>query len=248
MIALSINVNKIALLRNARKGNVPDPLDFAIQAIECGAQGITVHPRADLRHITPNDVSRIKNNIQKSEFNIEGNPQSVATKKYPGFLNLVSEVLPTQCTLVPDKMQQLTSDHGWDLEKEKNYLVEVVEHLQKLNIRVSLFVDANYPNLDVLAAIRPNRVELFTGPFANNWGGEQQQKHWQQLVNASQKITAMGIDLNAGHDLNLSNLQLIKKLPKLKEVSIGQALVTESLRDGWQNTIKKYLKVLATEK
>ena len=143
MVALSVNINKIALLRNARAGEHPDPLAFALSAIECGAQGITVHPRPDLRHITPDDVYKIKAKIGEVELNIEGNPKSLATEKYTGFLPLVKKVLPTQCTLVPDTSTQLTSDHGWNLEKEENYLTKTILELKELGIRVSLFMDAD---------------------------------------------------------------------------------------------------------
>ena len=244
MIAISVNVNKIALLRNSRAGKHPDPLAFALQAIACGVQGITVHPRPDLRHIVPQDVYNIKKNITV-EFNIEGNPLSLSNKHYPGFLNLVREVLPQQCTLVPDQEHQKTSDHGWNLNQHSSYLQEVVAELQSLGIRVSLFLGADYQELALLAKINPDRVELFTGPFAENFGTLKEKFYWQQLVTASEKITKLKIGLNAGHDLNLTNLCYVRRLKNLQEVSIGQALVTEALTEGWQSRIKKYLACLA---
>ncbi len=245
MIALSINVNKIALLRNARAGIEPDPLAYALSAIECGVSGITVHPRPDLRHITPDDVYRIKAKIREVEFNIEGNPKSLATKNYPGFISLVRKISPQQCTLVPDISTQLTSDHGWDLEKDANYLKDIVLELKSLGIRVSLFMDADFSKWDLLTKIAPDRVELFTGPYAQHFGSEKEEFYFGKLVQASEKIAEIGIDLNAGHDLNSQNLPKIKRLKNLKEVSIGQAIVTESLKWGWKNTIQKYLKILA---
>ena len=245
MVALSVNINKIALLRNARAGEHPDPLAFALSAIECGAQGITVHPRPDLRHITPDDVYKIKAKIGEVELNIEGNPKSLATEKYTGFLPLVKKVLPTQCTLVPDTSTQLTSDHGWNLEKEEDYLKKTILELKELGIRVSLFMDADCSQWNLLEKIAPDRVELFTGPYAQHFGSEKEEFYFAQLLQASKKITEMGIGLNAGHDLNLQNLVIIKKLKNLQEVSIGQAIVTESLEWGWKNTIQKYLQVLA---
>jgi pyridoxine 5-phosphate synthase len=243
MIGLSVNVNKIAWLRNARLGTEPDPLKFALQAIACGVHGITVHPRPDLRHITPRDVANIKKNISV-ELNIEGNPLSPAREKYPGCLPLVKEFLPQQCTLVPDSEHQITSDHGWDLKQKATYLQEVVCELQELRIRVSLFLDASFEDWDLLAEVKPDRVELFTGPFAQNFGKAKGNFYWHQLRIAAEKIAELNIELNAGHDLNLQNLQKVKNLKHLKEVSIGQALVAESLREGWQQRIKKYLACL----
>lgn len=243
MVCLSVNVNKIAWLRNARAGKEPDPLEFALQAIACGVQGITVHPRPDLRHITPLDVIKIKKNISV-ELNIEGNPRSLPQKNYPGFLAIVKELLPQQCTLVPDLARQITSDHGWDLKKNCSYLQEVVCELKELGLRVSLFLNANNKNLKFLAKIQPHRVELFTGPFAKNFGTKREHIYWQQLVTAAEKITQLKIGLNAGHDLNLQNLPQMKKLLGLQEVSIGQALVTDALQIGWQSSIKKYLACL----
>ena len=249
MICLSVNINKIALLRNARDSKKPDPLDFALQAIDCGVQGITVHPRPDLRHITPDDVFRIKKNIYNKntaiELNIEGNPTALAQKnQYPGFLILVKEILPQQCTLVPDNITQKTSDHGWNLKTHYSYLQEVIEELTQLGIRVSLFLEADCKNWDLLPSIKAQRVELFTGPFANNFGTSRELFFWQQLTQAAKKIAQLGIGLNAGHDLNLQNLVKIRQLQNLQEVSIGQALVTEALYKGWQNRIKEYLDCL----
>ena len=190
MVALSVNINKIALLRNARAGELPDPLAFALSAIECGAQGITVHPRPDLRHITPDDVYKIKSKIGEVELNIEGNPKSLATEKYTGFLPLVKKVLPTQCTLVPDTDSQLTSDHGWNLEKEEDYLKKTILELKELGIRVSLFMDADCSQWNLLEKIAPDRVELFTGPYAQHFGSEKEEFYFAQLLQASKKYLA----------------------------------------------------------
>ena len=245
MVALSVNVNKIALLRNARGSKDPDPVYFAMAAVDCGVQGITVHPRPDLRHITPDDVINLKSKVSKVEFNIEGNPQSLPNKKYPGFLKIVKDVLPEQCTFVPDDDSQLTSDHGWSLKKHCSYLTEAVGEIQELGIRVSLFIDAMCPDLELLEKIKPARVELFTGPFANAFGSSLEEKYWQQLESIAKIVTQLNIEINAGHDLNLQNLVRMKNLPQLKEVSIGQALISEALELGWSNTIKKYLIILS---
>ena len=246
MALLSVNVNKIALLRNARDTSEPCPLSFALEAIESGAKSITVHPRPDLRHITPDDTYKIKKNISV-ELNIEGNPLSLENNKYPGFLNLVKNVIPTQCTLVPDEEGQKTSDHGWDLKKNFSYLQEIVAELSELGIRVSIFLDASNKDWESLVKIKPQRVELFTGPFAYYFGTEKEPIYWQQLLDAAEKISELNIGLNAGHDLNLQHLPRIKKLKNLKEVSIGQALVVDSFKKGWKETIMAYLDCLEND-
>ena len=231
MTRLSVNINKIATLRNSRGGKVPSVKDATVKCQEFGAQGITVHPRPDERHITRKDVYEIKPLIT-TEFNIEGYPSEE-------FLKLVIEVHPDQVTLVPDKHNQLTSDHGWDTWENMSFLKEINARLQENNIRTSLFVDP-----DPHAEIKSDRIELYTEPYARFYPIDRR-KAIELFVEASKIADELGLDVNAGHDLNLENLNyLYKNIPNLKEVSIGHALISDALYLGMETTIQKYLACL----
>ncbi|MBK6282439.1 MAG: pyridoxine 5'-phosphate synthase [Draconibacterium sp.] len=236
MTRLSVNINKIATLRNSRGGKVPSVKDAAIKCQEFGAQGITVHPRPDERHITRHDVYEIKPFIT-TEFNIEGYPSE-------DFLKMVIEVQPDQVTLVPDNHNQLTSDHGWDTWKNLSFLKEVITRLQENGIRTSIFVDPDILTIEGAAETRTNRIELYTEPYATLYPIERH-KAIDPFIEAAKAAKKMGIDVNAGHDLNLENLNyLCKNIPNLAEVSIGHALVADALYLGLETTIRKYLECL----
>lgn len=251
MIALSVNLNKIALIRNSRQGNYPDVLEHAKICIASGAQGITVHPRPDQRHIRTDDIAPLKAFIQEQgtiEFNIEGNPFAATTKNYPGFLELVKHSPPHQCTLVPDADTQLTSDHGFDLSKSGHKLANIIEELKKLGVRTSLFMDADIEQISLAADIGADRIELYTGPFAKSFSknpdGIETLAIFTQHCNAAEHAKKLGLGLNAGHDLNLSNLVLYRRLPHLLEVSIGHALIVDAINMGLSNTVQSYLNIL----
>jgi len=248
MIALSVNLNKIALIRNSRSGNYPDVLAHAEKCINAGAHGITVHPRPDLRHIRPLDVVQLHQQIGKHssiEFNIEGNPFAASNKNYPGFLALVQQAPPDQCTLVPDADNQLTSDHGFDLRKTAKNLVPVIQELKRQKIRISLFMDPDLEQISMASDLGADRIELYTGPFAEHFLQNPQSAETQMLFaqhcKAAEHAHKLGLGINAGHDLNLSNLMLYRKLPYLLEVSIGHALTVDALDMGLTNTIRAYL-------
>lgn len=239
MTRLSVNINKIATLRNSRGGNIPNVKEAAINCQKFGAQGITVHPRPDERHITRKDVYEIKP-IVTTEFNIEG---------YPGedFLKMVIEVKADQVTLVPDTHNQLTSDHGWDTWKNLTFLKEVVSRLREHGIRSSLFVDPNPEIIEGAAETGADRVELYTEPYARLYPLGRA-KAVEPFAEAASFADNIGLEVNAGHDLNLENLNyLYKNLPNLKEVSIGHALISDALYFGLEKTIKKYLDCLKRE-
>ncbi len=236
MTRLSVNINKIATLRNSRGGNIPSVKDAAINCQKFGAQGITVHPRPDERHITRKDVYEIKPLIY-TEFNIEG---------YPGkdFLKMVIEVRPDQVTLVPDKHDQLTSDHGWDTWGNLTFLKEVVAMFKEYGIRTSLFVDADPDAIEGAAETGTDRIELYTESYARlyNMGRD---KAIEPFILAARVADTVGLEVNAGHDLNLDNLNyLYKIIPNIKEVSIGHALISDAIYLGLENTIQKYLDCL----
>ena len=254
MTVLSVNLNKIALIRNSREGNNPDILSFAIKAIEAGARGITVHPRPDQRHVRPSDVQNIRSLLENSyanvEFNIEGNPYAAANEVgYPGFDQIIALATPEQVTLVPDNETQLTSDHGWNLEKNHNELAAKIEKYKKLRSRVSLFLDPEPAQVKVAKDIGADRIELYTGPFASTFarygpGHKLTLELFKKYVDASELAHQLRLEINAGHDLNLKNLALFSKLPHLAEVSIGHAIVVDSFHRGFQNTIQDYLEAL----
>ncbi len=236
MTRLSVNINKIATLRNSRGGKVPSVKEAAIKCQQFGAQGITVHPRPDERHITRHDVYEIKPLIT-TEFNIEGYPSE-------DFLRMVIEVRPHQVTLVPDNHHQLTSDHGWDTWKNLSFLKEVISGLQENGIRTSIFVDPDVLTIEGAAETKTNRIELYTEPYASLFPIERH-KAVEPFIVAANAAKKLGLEVNAGHDLNLDNLNyLCKNIPFLAEVSIGHALISDALYLGMETTIQKYLECL----
>jgi len=237
MTRLSVNVNKIATLRNARGGNNPDLLKIALDCEAFGAQGITVHPRPDERHIRYSDVVVLKNHI-KTEFNIEGNPRE---KK---FVDLVLEIKPTQVTLVPDTLNQLTSDHGWDTISNKDFLTDIIKEFKNHNIRTSIFVDADLKMLEGAKSVGTDRIELYTESYAANYSRNAEDAI-KPFVAASKLAFELGLGLNAGHDLDLNNLKYLKQnLVGLLEVSIGHALICDALYFGLENAIQLYKRQL----
>ncbi|MCE3226302.1 MAG: pdxJ [Bacteroidetes bacterium] len=237
MTKLSVNINKIATLRNARGGNVPDVLKAAKDIERFGAQGITVHPRPDERHITFKDVRDLKK-IVTTEFNIEGNP------KEQKFIDLVLEVKPEQVTLVPDTQGQLTSDHGWDTIKNKDFLTEIIAVFKSKNIRTSVFVDPVIAMVEGAKETGTDRIELYTESYAHLYNKERE-KIILPFTEAAKKANELSLGINAGHDLSLDNLAFFKQnVPGLLEVSIGHALISDALYFGLENTVQMYLKQL----
>ncbi|MBP7152003.1 pyridoxine 5'-phosphate synthase [Porphyromonadaceae sp. NP-X] len=232
MTKLSVNINKIATLRNARGGNTPDVCKAALDCEKFGADGITVHPRPDERHIRYSDVWALKPILQ-TEFNIEGYPS-------PNFMKLVTMVKPTQVTLVPDPPEAITSNAGWDTEKNLDFLKDITAELQAAGIRVSIFVDANVKSVEYAALAGADRVELYTEPYAREYV-ENREKAVAPFLEAAKAAKKLGLGLNAGHDLNLQNLHYLHTcIPWLDEVSIGHALICDALYLGLQETIKQY--------
>ena len=244
MTNLSVNINKVALIRNSRKGEIPCLENFSRICIENGAKGITVHPRPDLRHIRPDDlelISRVTSELSV-EFNIEGNPFEGSTESYPGFMDLVENFIPTQCTLVPDTSNQLTSDHGWNVLSEKQKLIPIIQQLHALKIRTVLFVDHDIDQIEAAKDIGIDRVEIYTGPFAKAFK-DNDLEVIEDYKAAMEFAKSINLDLNAGHDLSLLNLEKFLSLGEIKEVSIGHALVSEALISGLSSTIKNYIKL-----
>ncbi|MBN2635546.1 MAG: pyridoxine 5'-phosphate synthase [Prolixibacteraceae bacterium] len=236
MTRLSVNINKIATLRNSRGGKIPSVKDAAINCQKFGAQGITVHPRPDERHITRHDVYEIKPLIT-TEFNIEGYPSE-------DFLKMVTEIRADQVTLVPDTHNQITSDHGWDTWKNLSFLKEVISRLQENGIRTSIFVDPDIEAIEGAAEIKTDRIELYTEPYASMYPIDRH-KAIEPFIAAAKAAEKMDIEVNAGHDLNLDNLNYFyNRIPNLKEVSIGHALIADALYLGLEITIQKYLNCL----
>ena len=236
MTRLSVNINKVATLRNARGENIPDVERFAIDCERFGAQGITVHPRPDERHITRRDVEILSKTVT-TEFNIEGYPSQ-------DFIDLVIKAAPTQATLVPDAPDALTSSAGWNVVENREFLREVVGRLRNAGIRVSIFVDADPDQIRAAASIGADRVELYTKPYADEFPSDPD-KAVAPFEKASEEARRLGIGLNAGHDLNLQNLKFFKQsLPLLDEVSIGHAIISDALYLGIQETIRSYLACL----
>ena len=247
-IALSINVNKVALIRNSRSGNSPDPVIFAQRCLDAGCQGITVHPRPDQRHIRPDDVRRIAKLLQQypdAEFNIEGNPFEGVRGSYPGLVALVEETGPHQCTLVPDNSNQLTSDHGFDLAQPNSELPALIHRIQKCGTRVSLFMDADLEQIQRVPGSGADRIELYTGQFADNYHLGAHSKELEAHIKAARLATSLGLGINAGHDLNLQNLTDYARLPGLMEVSIGHAFTIDCLYLGLEEAMQRYLAILA---
>lgn len=237
MCKLSVNINKIATLRNARGGNIPDVIKAAIDIQRFGANGITVHPRPDERHITYADVRALKK-VVTTEFNIEGNPNENK------FVDLVLEVKPDQVTLVPDTQGQITSDHGWDTIKNKDYLQEIISVFKKAGIRTSIFVDPDTAMIEGAVKTGTNRIELYTETYAVSFH-KNKEKVILPFREAAILAQKSGLGINAGHDLNLENLKYFKDhVPGLMEVSIGHALISDALYLGLENTVQMYLRQL----
>ncbi len=243
MTALSVNVNKIAWLRNARGGNDPDILWAVQTCIDAGAHGITVHPRPDLRHIRPNDVRAIADAVTV-EYNIEGNPFEGSMGDYPGFLSLVREVRPAQATLVPDSVDQITSNQGWRIARNFDRLQRVVGELKSMGCRVSLFMDPDSDEFELVKKTGADRIELYTEDYAIAYGTPEQAKVLQRYADAAARAQNLGLGVNAGHDLNLHNLSGFLTIPDILEVSIGHALTSDALKFGLSATVKKYLDCL----
>jgi len=236
MTKLSVNINKVATIRNARGGNNPDVLRVALDCEKFGAQGITVHPRPDERHIRYADVRQIRP-LVKTEFNIEGNP-------IPKFIDLVSEVKPTQVTLVPDAEDQLTSNHGWNTRANAELLADVVARFKEAGVRVSVFVDADADMVRGAAEVGADRVELYTEPYALGYSHNREEVI-RPFIEAAKAAHSLGLGLNAGHDLSLENLAYFhQQIPFCDEVSIGHALICDALYLGLEATIKAYLDCL----
>ena len=238
MTKLSVNINKFATLRNSRGGNNPDIVKAAIDAQRFGADGVTVHPRPDERHIRYSDVREIKKAIT-TEFNIEGN----CTEQK--FVDLVLEVKPDQVTLVPDALGQLTSDHGWDTIKNKDYLRDIISVFKKAGMRVSIFVDPVLEMVEGAAHTNTDRIELYTEGYAKQYSLGKRDRAVVPYVAAAKKAKDLGLGLNAGHDLDLHNLKFLKQnIPWLDEVSIGHALICDAIYLGYENAIQLYKRQL----
>jgi pyridoxine 5-phosphate synthase len=238
MTHLSVNINKIATLRNARGGNNPDVIKVALDCEKFGADGITVHPRPDERHITYKDVHDLKK-VLTTEFNIEGNPTEEK------FVRLVLETKPHQVTLVPDAQGQLTSDHGWDTIKNQDYLIKTIAQFKNAGIRVSIFVDPISAMVEAAATTGTDRIELYTESYASAFANGNKETAILPYTEAANLAHQLGLGINAGHDLDLQNLAYFKNaVPHLNEVSIGHALVCDSLYLGLHNTIQLYKRQL----
>lgn len=243
---LSVNVNKVAVLRNSRGHATPDPVVAARVAIEAGCDGITVHPRPDQRHIRVEDVERIARVVGGVEYNLEGNPFAPARGSYPGFIELVRRARPAQATLVPDGDAQLTSDHGFDLARDAARLAPFVRELKQLGCRVSVFVDAGVDDVGRVAEIGADRIEIYTEPYAAAFARGDHAAALADCVRTAERARAAGLGVNAGHDLDQRNLGALKRaIPFLAEVSIGHALFSEAIYDGLAPTVRSYLAILA---
>lgn len=237
MTKLSVNLNKIALVRNSRDSGIPSVTRAATICIDAGADGITVHPRPDERHIRYQDVFDLKAMLSV-EFNIEGNPLE------PKFMELVKAVRPDQCTLVPDARQQLTSDHGWSLPQDSEVVRPLIAELKSWGIRVSLFVDADPTVIAPAKEVGADRVELYTGPYADEFAAGQRDLAWKNYACAANAALDVGLEINAGHDLNLENLgPFLEHVPGIQEVSIGHALIADALELGLAETVRRYREI-----
>jgi len=232
MTKLSVNINKIATIRNARGGDVPNVVQVAVDCERFGADGITVHPRPDERHITLKDVYDLKD-VVTTEFNIEGYPDE-------RYLKIIEEIRPAQATLVPDPPHVLTSNAGWDTVKHFELLKDLVEQFRSWGVRTSIFIDTDAQRIEKAAETGVDRIELYTGPFAEDFHSDPE-RSILSYVNAAQVALDCGLGINAGHDLSLDNLRFFKeRLPKLDEVSIGHALISDALYLGLENTVQRY--------
>ena len=233
MTKLSVNINKIATIRNARGGVSPNVVQVAIDCERFGAQGITVHPRPDERHITLRDAYELKD-VVTTEFNIEGFPDE-------RFMKIIKDIQPQQATLVPDPPGVLTSNAGWNVIENKNFLQKIIAQLQDMGVRTSLFLGTEIHQLEMVKEIGAERIELYTGPFAENYT-KNKELAVNDFILTAQKAYELELGVNAGHDLSLDNLSyLIHKIPFIDEVSIGHALISDSLYLGLENTIQRYL-------
>jgi pyridoxine 5-phosphate synthase len=237
MTKLSVNINKIATLRNARGGNTPNLVQCALDIERFGAEGITVHPRPDERHIRYSDVIELAP-LLNTEFNIEGNPVEVK------FVDLVLKVKPAQVTLVPDSEGQITSDHGWDTVKHKHYLIDIIQTFKSKGIRTSIFVDPDIKMVEGALETGTDRIELYTESYAHHYATKREEII-KPFIAAAKRANELGIGINAGHDLSLQNLKFFKQqIPGLLEVSIGHALISDALYFGLENTVQMYLREL----
>lgn len=236
--ALSVNVNKVALLRNTRHLGIPSVTRAATLCLQAGAQGITVHPRPDARHIRAHDVRELHELLKAwpdAEFNIEGNP-------FHNLMDFVRELKPDQCTFVPDSEGQFTSDHGWNLRADAERVKPLVAEAKALGVRVSLFMDADPAAMPLAKAVGADRVELYTEPYAAAWGTPRQQAVVAQFAAAAAAALRAGLGVNAGHDLNRDNLaDFLRAVPGVQEVSIGHALIADALELGYAQTVRDYL-------
>jgi pyridoxine 5-phosphate synthase len=243
---LSVNVNKIAVLRNSRGGSSPDPVEAARAALAAGCHGVTVHPRPDQRHIRIDDVARIAAVLGGAEYNIEGNPFAPPRGSYPGLVAIAGAVRPAQVTLVPDGDAQITSDHGFDLSRDGARLAPIVDAFKELGCRVSLFMDAGSGDIERIAELGADRIEIYTGPFANAFAQGDASREIDACRRTAERARDAGLGVNAGHDLDQKNLGMLKRaIPFLDEVSIGHALIGEAIYDGLAATIRNYLSILA---
>jgi pyridoxine 5-phosphate synthase len=241
MTALSVNLNKLALLRNSRGRNYPDLLEFATRFIALGAHGITIHPRPDERHIRRRDAYELAELLRDYpwvEFNIEGYPSAA-------FLQLVADIRPHQCTLVPDAETQLTSDHGWDCQQQQSFLEPVIGGLRALGVRVAVFLDPQPQQASYAAAVGADRIELYTEAFARAFATAEQDAVLERYRVTAASAQALGMGVNAGHDLNLQNLATFLQIPGILEVSIGHALTVECIEQGLVPVIGRYLEICA---
>lgn len=249
MIALSVNLNKIALIRNSREGNYPDVVAHGRTCLDAGADGITVHPRPDQRHIRPGDVRDLAKlcATRQVEFNVEGNPFAGPMGSYPGLLPLVMETQPQQCTLVPDSNDQLTSDHGFDLSRDGSRLEPIIRELKDAGIRVSLFMDPDIEQISRARDAGADRIELYTGPYAEAvlHQSPDAETLFATHCAAAEHALTLGLGVNAGHDLNLINLRRYRTLPGLQEVSIGHALTVDAISMGLSDAVNAYVNCLA---
>ncbi len=241
MTVLSVNVNKIALLRNSRGRDFPSVIEFAKRVIGLGVKGITVHPRPDERHITRRDIRELTSFLADYpgvEFNIEGYPSE-------DFMALVLNAQPDQCTLVPDAPDQLTSDHGWNIDANEGLLTNVLGRLREAGIRSSIFLDPDVASVERVPKVGADRIELYTESYAQAYAGPTQATVLDAYRLAAARATELGIGLNAGHDLDLANLSEFLTIPHILEVSIGHALVVESLHEGVDKVVRRYLEICA---
>ena len=239
--ALSVNVNKVALLRNTRHLGIPSVMRAASLCLQAGADGITVHPRPDERHVRADDVRDLAGLMKdwpEREFNIEGNPTQ-------NLMRFIEQYRPDQCTFVPDSEGQFTSDHGWNLAQDSERLRPLIARAQRIGARVSLFMDADPQAMAAAKAVGADRVELYTEPYAAAWGTAQQEAQLVRFAQAAQAALDAGLGINAGHDLNRDNLAaFIRRVPRVSEVSIGHALIADALELGYDATVRDYLRCI----